>query len=123
MIICCITAGANVLLNFLMIPKWGACGAAFTTAISSFLIMIMLVIKKDKHIKLDYLKDVMLSPCIGAVAIAVYCKMVSLFISNIWGKTCVCIFGSVLIYGVVTTILRNEICIQFLEIIKARLKK
>lgn len=122
MIICCITAGANVLLNYVLIPKGGACAAAITTAISSFLIMVMLIIKKDKHVKLSYLKEAMISPCVGAMAICLYCKIIAFFISDILLKTGISILGSMIIYGAIMIALKNQICFQMLSIIKERLK-
>lgn len=123
MIICCITAVINVGLNFLLIPEGGACAAAFTTAVSSLLIMIMLLIKKDKNIKLDYLKQAMISPCIGAIAICLYCNVIKIFVSGVFLKTGVCILGSTIIYGILMIALKNELCLQVLSNFKARVKK
>lgn len=123
MIICCITAVINVGLNFLLIPEGGACAAALTTAVSSLLIMIMLLIKKDKNIRLDYLKQAMISPCIGAIAICLYCKVIKIFISGVFLKTGVCILGSIIIYGIIMIVLKNELCLQVLSNFKVRVKK
>lgn len=114
MIICCITAGLNVVLNYLLIPYWGASAAAFSTAVSSLLIMIMLLIKKDKRIKLGYVKHVILSPIIGSVGIFAYCRIIGMFVSNIWVKTGVCVIGSVILYGIVLIYMKNELCVEIL---------
>ncbi|WP_443669681.1 oligosaccharide flippase family protein, partial [Holdemanella porci] len=121
--ICCITAVFNVGLNYLLIPKGGACAAAFTTAFSSLLIMILLLIKKDKNIRLDYLKQAMLSPCIGAIAICVFCRLTKTFVSGVFLKTGVCVVGSIIIYGILMIVLKNELCLQTLDTFKARVKK
>lgn len=121
--ICCLTAVFNVALNYLLIPKGGACAAAFTTALSSLIIMIMLLIKKDKNIRLDYLKQTMLSPCIGAIAICMYCKLIKIFVSGIFLKTGLCVLGSIILYGILMVVLKNELCTQTLDTLKARVKK
>lgn len=123
MFICCITAVANVFLNYLLIPRGGACAAAFTTSVSSFLIMIMLLIKKDKNIHLDYLKRAMMSPLIGAMVICVYCEIVKLFISDLLLRTLICISGSLVIYVVLMILLKNEFCLQIVDTVKERLRK
>lgn len=122
MIICCITAGVNVFFNYLLIPRWGACGAAFTTALSSFLIMIMLLFKKDKHIRLDYVKNVMLAPGVGTVMICIYCKVISIFITAVPLKTSICVLGSILLYGMILIIFKNELVFQMLDIVKQKVR-
>ena len=121
--ICCVTAVFNVALNYILIPYGGAKAAAFTTALSSFLIMILLRLKKDKRIKLDYVVRVSVSPVIGSVALFIYCKTVGLFISNLWGKTAVCIGGSVILYGAILIGMKNDLCMELLEELKERRKK
>src|SRR5699024_150788 len=51
---CWFAAVINVILNFILIPYGGASAAAFTSGISSFVIFVWLLIKKDKRIKLNY---------------------------------------------------------------------
>ena len=122
MIICCVTAVINVILNYLLIPKWGACGAAFTTAFSSFLIMIMLLIKKDKNIKLNYIKNAMLSPCVGSALIGIYCMIIGKFIESIMLKTVICVLGSVFVYGVVLIVLKNDIVFYVIDTLKNKVR-
>ena len=121
--ICCVTAVFNVALNYILIPYGGAKAAAFTTALSSFLIMILLRLKKDKRTKLDYVVRVSVSPVLCSVALFIYCKTVGLFISNLWGKTAVCIGGSVILYGAILIGMKNDLCMELLEELKERRKK
>ena len=118
--ICCVTAIFNVVLNYLLIPYGGAKAAAFTTAASSLLIMLLLLVKKDKRIRLDYIINVSASPIIGSAVLFLYCKVIGLFISNLWSKTVVCIVGSIILYGAILIGMKNELCIEVLEAIKAR---
>ena len=121
--ICCVTAIFNAVLNYILIPHGGAKAAAFTTALSSLLIMILLLLKRDKRIRLDYVIQVSTSPVIGSIALFVYCKIVGLFISNLWGKTAVCIGGSVILYGVILIGMKNDLCMELLEELKERRRK
>ena len=121
--ICCVTAVFNVVLNYILIPYGGANAAAFTTALSSLLIMILLLLKKDKRIKLDYVIRVSVSPVIGSIALFIYCKTVGLFISNLFGKTAICISGSVILYGAILIRMKNDLCMELLEELKERRKK
>lgn len=123
MVICCIAATVNVILNYFLIPFGGAKAAAFTTALSSFLIMILLLFKKDKRIRLDYIKQVSYSPLIGSILLFIYCKIIGAILSDLWIKTVVCIVGSVIIYGVTLLVLKNELCIELFNILKEKMKR
>ena len=120
--ICCVTAVFNVVLNYILIPHGGANAAAFTTALSSLLIMALLLLKKDKRIKLDYVIRVSASPVIGSIALFMYCKVVGLFVSDLWVKTAVCIGGSVILYGAFLIGMKNDLCMEMLDELKERLK-
>lgn len=120
--ICCVTAIFNVVLNYILIPHGGANAAAFTTALSSLLIMTLLLLKKDKRIKLDYVIRVSASPVIGSITLFIYSKVVGLFISNLWAKTAVCIGGSVILYGAILIGMKNDLCMELLEELKERRK-
>ena len=120
--ICCVTAVFNVVLNYILIPLDGAKAAAFTTALSSLLIMALLLLKKDKRIKLDYVIRVSASPVIGSIALFMYCKVVGLFVSDLWVKTAVCIGGSVILYGAILVGMKNDLCMEMLDEFKKKLK-
>lgn len=122
MIICCITAIVNIILNYILIPRWGSCAAAFTTAVSSFIIMLLLMLKKDKHIRLNYIRSAILTPLIGAIAIIFYCLAVGLFISNIYIKVFVSVLGSIALYGGLLLILKNEICVKIFNSVRNRVR-
>ena len=121
--ICCITAVFNVVLNYILIPYGGAKAAAFTTALSSFLIMLLLLLKKDKRIRLNYIVQASISPIIGSVVLVIYCKIIGIFVSNYLSKTVICIGGSVVLYGLVLFGMKNELCMEILEGLRARRKQ
>ena len=53
--VCCIATVVNFVLNYFLIPIWGINAAAFTTAVSMLLMLILLLITKDKRIKINYI--------------------------------------------------------------------
>lgn len=121
MIVCCVTAIVNVTLNYLLIPFGGAIAASFTTAISAFLIFILLFIKKDKRISMDYLFKASTSPLIGGALILLYCKLINPFFDTIYIRVIVSILGSIFIYGLVLIMMKNELCLEVLGSIKMKL--
>lgn len=122
MLICIITAVVNIILNYLLIPYGGAKAAAFTTAVSSFLIMSLLLIMKDSHIKLDYIGQVTKSPIIGSICIFVFCKIIKSFDFNIWIKTGMCILGSILLYGLILIFMKNVIIMEMVNGLKNKMR-
>ena len=123
MIICCITAVLNVGLNAILIPSFGAAGAAFTTAFCSLCILMMLVIVTRKSLKLQKLVRLFISPVVGALLIIAYCKLATPLISGLIPRVAVCVCGSCLLYLVTLVVTRNEVLPMVLSNVKKRLKK
>lgn len=121
--ICCVTSAFNIVLNYLLIPYWGATGAAFTTAISSFLQLVLLLIKKYKRVKLNYFIPTVASPLVGSIALFIYCKVIRNLVEDYIIRIIIAIFGSIILYGLVLLIMRNELCLEMLEIGKSKLRK
>lgn len=109
MIACCITAIANVLLNAIFIPAYGLNAAAVTTVISYFILMLLLIGKVDKRIRIGGLKRIFLSPVMGCLAIILFCRLCIYCFSSIWLRILTGITGSVLLYGLILFLMKNEI--------------
>lgn len=122
MTICCITALVNVTLNYILIPYGGAIAASFTTAVSALLIFILLLLKKDKRIKLNYVLEVSISPIVGSLFIYLYCKLIALFVSALLLRVMISIMGSMIIYGIVLLLMKNELCMNILYSVKGKLR-
>ena len=123
MIICCITAAVNVTLNYILIPIGGVNAAALTTSISSLLIMVLLLIKKDKRIRLNYIWSVMWKPLLGAVLVFTYCRFISYFIFGLTRRIVICIIGGVFIYFVLLTLTKCSIINEVIHSITHKFKK
>lgn len=122
MIICCITAVVNVILNFALIPYLGAIGASISTAFNGLLIAILLFIKRDKNIIVRNLKSVFILPLIGCCFIALICYG-CYYIDDLLVRVLVSIVASVIIYFLILVIGKYEIVNDFLRTIKGYIRK
>ena len=123
MIICCIATFANLIMNYFLIPIGGVEAAASTTMFASFFIMVMLIIKRDRRVKLDYVLSTLVKPVIGCVFIVIVCSLVKIVFSNLLLSTILCIGFSIFIYFIVQIFLKNEVVLESLFTIWARIKK
>ena len=122
MCVCCATAMVNVIGNYFFIPVFGARAAAGTTAVCSLLILILLLLKVDKRIKIVNYRPLIFSPAVGCVGIAIMCYVCKL-ISNTWWRLSISIAGSILIYILILYLLKNELALEILKMIKGRILK
>lgn len=120
MIVCCITAMVNIILNAILIPIFGAYGAASTTAFCGFLIFILLFFKVDKRIKIENLHSLFYAPIIGCLLIFTVCFVLRV-ISNIYIRSVVSILCSGIIYGIAVIILKNDIALEVIIPLKNKI--
>lgn len=121
--ICCFTALVNVITNAIFIPMFGTNAAASTTAASSFIIFLLLSLKIDRRIKLQNVKKLFQAPIIGCAAIFVLYYLFFKNFSDLWIRTSISLFGSVLIYGEILLIMKNETAFMLLNLLKRRLRR
>lgn len=122
-----ISAVINFLLNLRFIPLWGTVGAAITTVISEFVVLVIcfLSIKnKSKYFDEKIIIINLLHSALGAVLISFLYLLVSKLISNSVLILLTMVFGSVAIYGFMLVLLKNELfmglLIQILNIIRVK---
>lgn len=120
MIICCITAAFNVIANYIFIPFFGVYAAAMTTAVSSLLILILLIVTVDKRIKIFGKIKLFLAPVLGSVLFVVICLLLKKNIENLILRTFVCIGASAFIYIVILLLFRNEFLLEIINSLKAK---
>lgn len=121
--ICCVSTGINLVLNYFLIPIWGVNAAACTTAFSSFLILLMLVFTKDRRIKIEHLLKVFVAPCGGCLLIILSCVFVKNVIQDLIARTIVSVALSGISYFCIQFLLKNEIVIQIITLIKRKIHK
>lgn len=120
MYICIIATIVNVVLNIRLIPIGGAIAAAGSTAFCSLMMMIMMIITKDKRVRLDYVGKLAKMPLIGAAVIFAYCKVVGCFITLLPVRVVTCICGSILLYAGIMMITKNESLMMMLSAIRRK---
>lgn len=115
MIVTLTISGINVLTNYLLIPRYGAIGAATTTSCCTLLSLVMYVLyimfKFDKRFKLTKIYEVFISPIIGCAAIFFICRFFS-NIENLALRVSISIIISMLAYFCIQVILKNEIVLE-----------
>lgn len=122
MIVCWITAIANVIINALLIPKLAAVGAAIATAFNGFIILVLLLLKVDKRLKIHNKLNVFLGPIIGCLAIVICCFTTSII--DIFIIRLICsIISSIIVYIVVLYLCKSDFLFEIISLLKIKRKK
>ena len=114
MVICCVTAFINVVLNLIFIPSYGPPAAAATTAFCNLMMFVLFIVTRDKRIKLQNVKSLIISPIIGSLFIILVCLCLS-SISSFGLRITASIGVSVLVYALVQFVWKNELFMIIIE--------
>lgn len=121
-----VSAIVNVGLNFIFIPMWAEIGAALTTLISELILCIMLYARaKDKVGKTftsSSTRKNLISVVIAMIGMGIICLLIMKKLTNFYLQTVVAVVVSILVYGFLLIILKNEIVISNIEIVKAKVR-
>ena len=121
MIACCVSAVVNIITNYLLIPNLGAAGAALTTFFCNAVTMIILIIYRDRRVKLENITRLTIIPIIGCVGIC-FCCLTCRGISSLWIRTIVSVVLSILVYTAVQYFGKNELLVESFDRVLAQLK-
>lgn len=109
-------AVSDFILNYFLIPKWGAAGAAFATMIAEYLVLATQLFlghdvvgeafKHVKYIRYGLATVVALAPTIALISLPVTISLLRLFI------TAVVFFG---VYAIILYIMKDEILYRLLD--------
>lgn len=119
-----IAALVNLLLNFIFIYYWKQNGAAITTVIAEFIVMIYSYFKSKDYIEIKNIKNNLFSEIAGCIGvIIIYIIILKLNISsNFLNIFLVGTIGS-LIYIIILFLLKNESIIHLKNIILNKIKQ
>ena len=106
--ICCMTAVVNLILNYILIPLYGAPAAAATTSFCDLFMLILFLVTKDRAIKIVRVGNLVIPPIIGSILIIPICIMASR-IPEAWFRIMVSIGASVAVYCVIQLLGKNEL--------------
>lgn len=122
MIACCVSAALNVITNYIFIPKYGVIAAAWTTTLSSVVILVMLLLNMDKRVKIRGWTRLLIMPALGCVLIGIICFLCR-SVSNFYIRLAVSIAASGAAYGIVLLVSKNELLFELLDAVKRKLMR
>ncbi|MGN0317903.1 MAG: flippase [Lachnospira sp.] len=118
-----VAAVTNIILNFLLIPNWGLNAAAFTTAVSEALALVVLLINYDKAMKITGIFSILKGPVIGCVYIVAVSLIVRLIVSNSIAICLITIILSIMGYIGILVLVKDEFFLSYLRPIINKLKR
>lgn len=110
-----ISAVVNLILNIIFIPKYGMNVAAVTTVIAEMIGLIIGLCFKDKNIKIQGIKNIVLGPMIGCAMIILISFVCKTVISNETVIAITTIVASVIAYLCVLLITKNQLLLSFFK--------
>ena len=124
MVICVgIGAVVNLIGNALLIPRFHEFGATIASILSEIVVMVVYVNFGKKYFKLVKVSQSAIRVLIGAVLMAAYLYACSLLNVNGWIVLIIQVVGAVAIYGVTLILSKEEITIQYLEVLVNKIKR
>lgn len=121
MIVCCISTVVNIAANSVIIPLYGAKGAAATTAFSEMLMFVLLLCRKDKRIVLKHLYKIVIPPAVGCIAIMIICAVMSC-VQQLWLRLFLSVASSVTVFFIIQLLMKNDIVIYVYNSIKNKIR-
>ena len=112
----------DVVVNYWVIPIYGAVGAASSTALVSFIMLVLLILTKDKRIEMNGIFRMMIYPCIASAIFALYggwCRN----IEDVFFRAVIETLGSGLIYIVILNCFGNSIIKEVIISVKKKVNR
>ena len=109
----------NIFLNFVLIPYFIQNATAFTTLLAEFISFIICYIKSKEIVKIKIEIRNFSSTFIGCIGIFIFCFIVNKYlILNVILNTLICVIGSILVYIIITMLMKNEVLFTLVDILK-----
>ena len=108
-----VSAMVNIVLNLILIPKWGLNAAAFTTALSEFIGVLVKLPYIDKQIKIDRPGEMLKAPIIGGIGILLLGFAFQRAAQIPWIISALTILASAAWYLLVLAVTKNEFFMGF----------
>lgn len=122
-----ITAVLNILLNFALIPTLSYDGTSLSTVIAEFMTMVMNYISASdiiKNIIFSYkVKKNITDALIGSIGIVIICLICKFAYMSLLIRTVLSIIFAFVVYVCILIILKNDIAIHYIGIIKNKIRK
>lgn len=118
-----ISALANIVLNFILIPNLKQNGAALTTIVAETITLMMAYILTRKHVDIDKMTALLLKVGAGVLVEIIVCEIAK---SKFHNNLCVLFFGitlSVVFYFVIEYFLKNFEVIRLVEVTRHKFQR
>lgn len=104
-----VSAIMNILLNVLLIPRWGIEAAAVTTLISEAIVFVIMIYRcRPVFPKTTYKTGDLLSTLAGVIGISAVCLMTNMKIDNRLINMVISVIVSALVYFAITYLMNNQ---------------
>lgn len=120
---CIVAAVANIILNYIFIPKYGSYAAALTTIVAHIIILVMLCPCVKKIIRIESLGKIFIAPVFGCVSLSIWCIIIKKIVSSMWISFVMSVAGSIVIYAVVLYLFKYKLYIEILQQLLEKVKK
>lgn len=118
---CLVAAIVNIGLNFVLIPVWGATGAALTTMLAHIILYVMMCPYMEKEIQIGSIKKIFAGPVVGGLTILMWCFLMKALFNNYLIILLTGIVGSIVIYFVILYAMKYELLMTTLPGIKSKI--
>ena len=111
---------ANIILNVLLIPYFNQNAAAFTTALAELISAVICYLYGRKYFQSNLQKNDIFSILLGSFLIIVICYLVEIYISSLYVSIFVSVMLSMIAYGIVLVLFRNNSLKLILDFVKRK---
>ncbi|MDD6065423.1 MAG: flippase [Firmicutes bacterium] len=118
-----ISAVVNIALNFVLIPVFSERGAAMTTVLAEFLAMTIAMRYARGDYAVSGVKHTFLRSMCGCLGIIGVCTLLRCLIHNYVLYTVISVVCSIMIYGIIMIVLKDDIVCQILKDLRNRADK
>lgn len=118
--VCVCSALINLVLNFILIPRWGLNAAAFTTLISQIVCLVGELPFIEKEIKVGNILKMFLAPVVGSIGIVVLVLLIKYIGCSLLLRSLISVFSSAAFYIFILLVLKNEFAMNILKALKER---
>lgn len=107
----------NITTNLVAIPFFKQNGAAFTTVLAEFVVLLVGWRYAKKLVKVDNLVKIIFSSAVGCIVMFVMSCIISFYIESYVLRLVIKVASCSVGYGICLLVLKNEIAIEYLDVV------
>lgn len=105
-------AVSNIILNFLLIPRWSFAGAAMASVISEMVVNGYQMVQMRKEVNLPMDKKAVLQALLSSGAMSIAVLIMKQIEISLIGRVCLAVFVGGTVYGCVNLFLKNKLLLD-----------